>query len=332
VAPEERVVVLARRLLPAAIALVFAGAFYAAGFFFDAVLIFPLLLVAPIAIAVETVCSYRSDVGQRMAVLHLEREQQIRDRLATTRYDNAMDEIGTLAVGARAVATVPTLLSTQLSVLTPLLDEVLTRRSVGRRRLLLGQMEAAAVEAVVEIAGAIRASSGRAVLYRRVDRRFEPAWVKGRWDHEPPAARRSSELASELRTVLRDGLTTSRTAAGWARCTAPVYAGRRYFGVILVERSTRFTTEELDAVAVMAGMLTAAASAVPPTPRRRAAAQAPARRRPPRVRPLDMPVAPDVALARGGERVRATLGSQLSALIAKADPQAIAAVRRALSG
>jgi hypothetical protein len=261
VTDEERMAVLARRLAPVAITLFLAQAFFLVGFFFDKFLGVSLVLVTMAALVGLTVRDYRADMEQRRLVEALRGQEQETVERAHRREVQLLDDITRVTDVAVAAATPPALLNAQLSLLGPLLVDLLATPSAARRESLLDEIGQAAVQACAELVG------GRAVFYRRVGPRFEPAWTYGRWWEPPARAGRTSPLAGELRDVLRrrlpvQALSQGRQEASAARVRVPVQAGRRGVGVLCAERSgdERVSRQELDALAVVCALVACAAA------------------------------------------------------------------------
>ncbi|MGI9034137.1 MAG: hypothetical protein ACR2HY_10795 [Acidimicrobiales bacterium] len=84
-----------------------------------------------------------------------------------------------MATGAAGVVTAPAMLSAQVQLLAPLVTEILATRSPTRRIELAVELERASVMAARQLVGAGPVGGARAVLYRRVGRRFEPTATDG---------------------------------------------------------------------------------------------------------------------------------------------------------
>lgn len=324
VGEEERVLILARRVFPALVTLVLIGASYVAGFFFDPLLTLPLIVVAGVAVSTEIAIGYRHDVALREHLLATKREAIRGAQQAAARYEQTLRDVLAFAEGAVAVASLPALLSSHLATLAPLLDELVSTRSYARRRLLQTALEVGAVEAACDLAGMPDGVSARAVFYRREGGRFEPVRPCGDWPALPPAASRRSGRACSLRRSLAAGTVTPWSedshVSGVSGIHVPLRAGRRHFGVLWVERSgERLTTEEIDAIAVVAHILAAGLAAA------RLFAPAPS----PRASDRRVPTpGPHLVSARGVRDIRVALSWKLAPII---PAEAQGALRRHLA-
>jgi hypothetical protein len=270
VAPDVKALLLARRLLPAAIAVLIASSFYVAGFFFDAMLTLPLMAMATVVVAAETLIGYRADVGYRDQVAAVRRVDRAREAASTARYNDAVDALGSLAAGARRLAAVPTLLTAQLAVLSPQLAELVATRSPAKRSQLLAQLEADAVESAREVLGVADGTGrGRAILFRCTRRRFDGTCPRGDWRGETLGFARRTQRAAELRAVFNGAAASVAPVAGpigaagprWA-VSVPLRAGRRHLGVLYADRPGEpIGGDELEALAVIGRLLAAAMAA-----------------------------------------------------------------------
>jgi hypothetical protein len=246
--------------------MVLAAAYFLAGFFFDGRFALALVAVTTIAIAAETIFGYRSDVAVRDAVVGLRRELFMRDQEAAARLEQARRDLDALAADACALAAVPALLAAQLAVLGPALADLLATASAARRRDPLARLELAVVDAARDLVSVAHDTRGRAVLYRRAGGGFEPVSWSGAWVGEPARVGRRSAMASELRGVLASPEATIRTLGSTSRtrglAQVPLRAGRRQYGVLWVEKADQpLQRQEVEALGVIASILTAAASA-----------------------------------------------------------------------
>jgi hypothetical protein len=330
---QERGLIFARRLLPVAITLFLAEAFLV-GAFFDPLLALPFLALMCTALGAETVMGYRADIRHRLLVVEMEREQRAqqeqrrqRERELEARHERVVADLTTLASSAARSATVPALLSAQLGLLTPLVTDLLATTSPPRRDQLGDQLELATVAATFDLVSSGGEAEGRAVLYRRVGRRFEPVWPHGNWGAGPPSAGRRSLVAEHMRRVLKTRRPTasadSEPGEAWSGVGVPLRAGRRGYGVLWADRHgiEAPSNDEIEAIAVVAQILVAGVTGAG---RRHGAASpaSPSFRRP---RP-DPRVAGLVEL---GTRVRASVDARLQSCLKEGEAARV--VRQELS-
>lgn len=259
-AAEGRGVIVARRVIHGALALALAEAVYLAGFSGDPWVARPVAAIAVCAIVAKTILDYRADVRHRDLVLDLERSHAEQVRKADARYDRLRNDLRRVSAGALQAATPPAVLNAQLLLLMPVLTDLLATPSRSRREHLLAELELGVVRAAGDVMGA----SGRAVLYRKVRRHFEPAWPYGHWAGEPARAGRTSPDGREMTRLLRQS-----QPAAWADAAAPgrmgirvpLHAGRRGVGVLCADRSGSYLPGdgEREAMVLLARVLMAGA-------------------------------------------------------------------------
>jgi hypothetical protein len=277
--------VLARRLAPVTLVILLAQTFFLAGFFDERLLSVPLAIVTIAVLVTITAWDYRADVRQRDLVDDLRRQLVDVRAEARAREVRLADDMGRLTRTAIDAVATPTLLRAQLGVLAPVVVDLLATPSAARREQLREELEEAAVRACATLID-VNAGSGRAVLYRRVGRRFVPAWPQGSWLRSPAPVPGASAQAGELRSVLRRGRVVHSTEPGLGqrRCIVelPVALGRRWHGVLHAERSGAgpVSTDDLEAMEIVARLLAAGAARVdggPGSPRAKISARARAR-------------------------------------------------------
>jgi hypothetical protein len=293
-AVDGRGVMVARRVIHGALALALAEAVYVAGFSGDPWLSRPVAVLAVCAIVAKTVLDYRADAGHRRLVLGLERSHAEEVRAADARYDRLRADFQRVSAGALETAAAPTVLSAQLLLLMPVLTDLLATPSASRREHLLAELELGVVRAAADLMAGWAPGSGgsRAVLYRKVRRHFEPAWLHGYWADEPRKAGRTSPEGREMARLLRQS-----QPAAWVDAAAgkrmgirvPLHAGRRGVGVLCADRSGSALPGdgEREAAMVLAHVLMAGAiaSRLAPAPTR------------PKAPPTDVPAADAAAAA-----------------------------------
>jgi hypothetical protein len=258
----EHLAILARRLVPVAVVLFLAQGFFLAGFFNEPLLNLPLGILTVTALVAITALDYRADLRNRDFVDDLLRRSREAAEAARRREASLLDDIRRLVAGGVDAATPPVLLGSSVAVMGPLLVDLLTTPSTARGEQLLEELEQTAVEACAELVDHA-GEDGRAVLYRRIGRRFEPQWPQGAWPTQPLPATGTSDEANRLRVLLRQRrVVQATTDADHARpqlnVAIPLHVGRRSVGVVVAQRPGDRLLEprELEAMIMVVDLLT----------------------------------------------------------------------------